>query len=211
MYKNDLKDMLGRFFRKIENYISKRYLRHLPRIAPNIISFATLIPAAASIYFTVNKIYLLSTLMILLALLLDIMDGAIARNQKMMTRFGAYFDPMMDRFAEILIYFGLFLSGFQLESFLAIVGILLIGSAKAWAFMVVPIKNFDWPAIGDRSERYFILLIAFGIVHFKELIFERQVLSIALWIIIALVYFGTIQRIFFARSLIKKYEKRGAK
>ncbi|VVB81728.1 CDP-alcohol phosphatidyltransferase [uncultured archaeon] len=203
--------MLGKFFRKIENYVGKRYLRRLPRLAPNIISFATLIPAAGSIYFIINKLYLLSALMISLSLLLDVIDGSIARNQKMMTKFGAYFDPMMDRFAEALIYFGLFLSGFQLESFLAIVGILLMGTAKSWAFMIISIGNFDWPAIGDRSERYMVLLIALGIAHFKAFIFERPVISLALWIIIVLVYFGTIQRIFFAKSLIEKYGKRGAK
>lgn len=197
--------MIGKRLRRIEKGITEKFLSkiHLG-ISPNWISAATLIPSLAAMYFIFQKHYLVAVVMILISVLLDMLDGAIARNEKKATKFGAYLDPMLDKFAEAFIYLGLFLSGFKLEAFLAFTGILLIGSAKSWAFLVIPLKNFDWPALGERAERYVILLLSFVIAPFKETVYDIPVISIALWIIIAMVYLGTIQRMVFAKKLITR-------
>lgn len=51
----------------------------------------------------------LAGLWLLLAGAFDAMDGAMARNMGLKTRFGAFFDSTMDRFSEALVFVGFIL------------------------------------------------------------------------------------------------------
>jgi phosphatidylglycerophosphate synthase len=195
--------MLGKYLRRAEkrifnNLAVSRYIK----ISPNLISLISPLPALFSVYFLMEKRYLFALPLICLSIILDLLDGAIARSSRKITKFGAYLDPMMDKFTEFFIYLGIFLAGYRLESFLAFAGILMIGSAKSWAFMVIPVGNFDWPAIGERAERYLILFISFILGSLSVTLYGFDALQIGLWIIIILVFTGTVQRILFAKKLI---------
>jgi phosphatidylglycerophosphate synthase len=196
--------------RMIGSYLRRRVRRVLEgislrwNISPNLVSISTVFPAAAAVYFLMNKMYPAAVLLILASIALDMLDGKIARTQKKASKFGAYLDPMMDKVVELLIYMGLFLGGFKIEAFVALAGIFLIGAAKSWAFMVIPLKNFDWPAIGERAERYMILFPTLIVASFRESVLGISVVSAGLWLIAALVYAGTVQRMVFAKKIIEE-------
>lgn len=64
-------------------------------------------------YFLVEEKFPLAGLWLLLAGAFDALDGALARNQGLKTRFGAFFDSTMDRFSEALVFVGFILLYFR--------------------------------------------------------------------------------------------------
>jgi archaetidylinositol phosphate synthase len=197
--------MIGGWLRKYESAFVNRILGIIKlNVNPNSVSLLSLVPAAIAVLFFMQESYITGLILMQVSIFLDMLDGAIARKYNRPSKFGAYLDPMLDKFTEFFMYLGLFLAGFKLEAFLAFSGIMLIGSAKSWTFMVIPIKNFDWPGIGDRADRYSLIFIAMIASYFYPLVFGLNIISIALWIIILQVYIGTMQRMLFAKKIITK-------
>jgi len=54
--------------------------------------------------------------LVLLAGIFDMFDGAVARAQQRTTRFGAFLDSTLDRYAEGLLFLGVILSTFRVGS-----------------------------------------------------------------------------------------------
>ncbi len=78
--------------------------------------------------------------LLIFSLLLDSLDGAVARATNQISAFGAFLDSTLDRWAEVAIYFGMALalsrSGTTLDFILvywAICGSLLVSYARARA------------------------------------------------------------------------------
>lgn len=65
-------------------------------ITPNMITTLSLFIAVISLYFFVNKYYLLSALSFLLAYFFDCLDGHYARSTDRCTKFGDYYDHVSD-------------------------------------------------------------------------------------------------------------------
>ncbi|MDL2224167.1 CDP-alcohol phosphatidyltransferase family protein [Bacteroidales bacterium OttesenSCG-928-M06] len=77
---------------------------------------------------------------ILFAGLFDMMDGQVARIGKMGSRFGALFDSVLDRYSELIVFFGicyyLILQGYFFSSmfaFLALIGSMMVSYVRARA------------------------------------------------------------------------------
>jgi CDP-diacylglycerol--glycerol-3-phosphate 3-phosphatidyltransferase len=72
----------------------------------------------------------LGGILVVLAGLFDALDGSVARESGQTTAFGAFFDSVVDRFSEGVVFFGLFLwflrSGADQE--LALIYVTLLGS-----------------------------------------------------------------------------------
>lgn len=80
----------------------------------------------------------LAGLLLIPVALLDALDGALARLTGKATRFGAFFDSTLDRFAEIALYLGLLYlyGGSTLETvlvYLTITGSLMVSYTRARA------------------------------------------------------------------------------
>lgn len=78
--------------------------------------------------------------MILFAGLFDMLDGQVARIGKMSSKFGALFDSVLDRYSELVMFFGIcyylvahhyFLS--SLFAFLALIGSMMVSYTRARA------------------------------------------------------------------------------
>ena len=67
---------------------------------------AFLILAASGVAFGLSALQL-GAVLLLLSGVADLLDGKIARRGAMMTRFGAFFDSVMDRIGEATVYTGL--------------------------------------------------------------------------------------------------------
>ncbi len=138
----------------------------------------------------------------------DSFDGAVARISGRVTRFGAYLDSVVDRYADTLLMLGLLvfllrhLSGAPRTLYLTLWGLAMIGTAvtsyaKARAETMVPQCVAGFMERPERTTVVFLALLA-GNVH------------IGLWFLAFFCNLIAIQRIFFTRALLEGRENLSA-
>jgi len=76
-------------------------------VTPNRITALSLLVAFFSAYYFYIGELLLGLAIMLLAVFMDMLDGAVARAANMASKFGATFDHTLDRYAEFLFIMGL--------------------------------------------------------------------------------------------------------
>ncbi|MGZ5424400.1 MAG: CDP-alcohol phosphatidyltransferase family protein [Candidatus Aminicenantales bacterium] len=200
MFNGGFRKKSSLFFDRIGFFFAKT---HIP---PNVFSSLALVIAAAGALSFYFRLYIPAFVFIGVACLWDTIDGAVARAEKRVTKFGYYLEGIIDKWVEVIIYVGFAASGYALESFLVISATLMFSFAKPRAAMVVPIGEHDWPAIGERFDR--LLLLNIGLViflflpHFRLGHVEVRTLSIVFAILFIIVTVGSIQRILYAKKLI---------
>jgi CDP-diacylglycerol--glycerol-3-phosphate 3-phosphatidyltransferase len=86
----------------------------LTRISPNILTFLGLVinTAAAVLFGFANqhnyvRMFLYAGLVIIGAGIFDMVDGRVARQTDQVTVFGAFFDSVIDRYSDVVLFFGL--------------------------------------------------------------------------------------------------------
>ena len=86
----------------------------LTRISPNLLTFFGLvINTMAAILFGYAKgenqarMFLYAGLVIIAAGIFDMVDGRVARATNQVTQFGAFFDSVVDRYSDVVLFFGL--------------------------------------------------------------------------------------------------------
>jgi len=86
----------------------------LTRISPNVLTFIGLVIniIAAILFGFANvdnyvRMFLYAGLVIIGAGIFDMVDGRVARQTKQVTVFGAFFDSVIDRYSDVVLFFGL--------------------------------------------------------------------------------------------------------
>jgi CDP-diacylglycerol--glycerol-3-phosphate 3-phosphatidyltransferase len=86
----------------------------LTRISPNVLTFIGLLinTAAAILFGFANqhdyiRMFLYAGLVIIGAGIFDMVDGRVARQTQQVTVFGAFFDSVIDRYSDVVLFFGL--------------------------------------------------------------------------------------------------------
>src|SRR6185312_15179476 len=86
----------------------------LTKISPNVLTFiGLLINTAAAILFgfanqqNYANMFLYAGLVIIGAGIFDMVDGRVARLTQQVTVFGAFFDSVIDRYSDVVLFFGL--------------------------------------------------------------------------------------------------------
>ncbi len=160
-------------------------------VSPNSISIAGLvITVLAALAFTAGYIRL-GGVLILLGGLCDTFDGVIARSAGKATRYGAFFDSVIDRYSELIMFFGIAAHFVLIEDyltsiviFLAMCGSIMVSYSRARA------ESLGFTAkigIMQRAER--IVLLGFGaLIHITAL-------KIAIWLVAILANLTALQRI----------------
>jgi CDP-diacylglycerol--glycerol-3-phosphate 3-phosphatidyltransferase len=123
------------------------------------------------------------------AALFDALDGTVARAMRLTSKFGAFFDSVMDRFSEATVLMGLILhylwSGGQVEAaliYVTIVGSLMVSYTRARAEgLGLECKT----GLLTRFERVAVLAIALIIGQVTP----------ALWLMAVLTNFTALQRV----------------
>lgn len=175
------------------------------KINPNVVTLSAILFALLSAYYIVQGRYISAIAFMLIAGLVDIIDGNIARVQKRATPFGNYLDAMVDKYVEIIIYAGFALSGYAIPAFFAITGSLIISYAKPRLAIVIPADNHDWPAIGERADRFVILLLGMLISLALPTVSGYGTLTATLWTVALITNVGALQRMRYADKLIEKH------
>jgi len=77
------------------------------KLNPNFFTTISFIICISSAYQFAKGSLRLAAVLLLLGGLFDMVDGAVARASNRVTKFGALYDSTLDRYAEIVIYFGI--------------------------------------------------------------------------------------------------------
>src|ERR1700740_3764841 len=160
-------------------------------INPNLLTFLGLVVnfgAAAS--FAVGN-FRTGAIIIFIAGFLDMLDGQVARRQKRVTAFGAFYDSTLDRYSDMALYMGLLVyyavngrTSYVVLSAVATAGSVMVSYSRARAESLIPLCKVGFM---ERPERM-VLLILGGL-------FNRM--APALWVIAEVAALTVIHRILF--------------
>ena len=195
--------MLGQLRRDLEPLLRK--IAHVVAIIPLTANQFTLLAIPISViaaYFLATEDYLFGSLFVMLSIAIDLLDGSFAEAKNQKSVFGNYLDAMVDKIVEAILYLGLAVNYFLL-AFLCFSTTMLNSYAKPRVALVIETDNHDWPAIGDRADRLLLLVIGLLLANFIT-IGTLYIVQITLDIIIIMTFFGFIQRVRYARTLIEK-------
>lgn len=97
-------------------------------------------------------------LCLIVAFSFDALDGAVARQRNMATKAGGYFDAMVDRYQELVVFVAIaWITGLWPLAMIAFAGGVLTSYAKARTAIEIPISNDNWPDLFERFERIFFI------------------------------------------------------
>ncbi len=179
-------------------------------VSPNLATFIMLSFSIFSFVALVcfSNLFLFSILVFLTGFF-DGVDGAIARIKRRATIFGGFFDSVMDRMSEFVIFFALLFYSWnsllwgiidmKLIIFLSFLSSIMISYLRARAEVFFK-GDFDI-GIMARSERLFYLVITMMIANFYG--YVNEFLFIFMLLVLATAFF----RYFKIAKLIRDYEK----
>lgn len=129
-------------------------------VRPNhltVLGFLLTLPVAAALAYSQWR---LAFLLMFLPGMCDFLDGEIARQGNLKTRFGGFLDSTLDRYSDLALYFGLLLA-FRSDTwglsvvFAALVGSILTSYTRARAESLF--KDFKC-GLFERADRYLVLM-----------------------------------------------------
>jgi archaetidylinositol phosphate synthase len=175
------------------------------RIDPNLISVFGLLLAIIGAYFVTQQNWFLAFVFFLLAPTMDLIDGTTARALNKISNWGNYFETMIDKFVDFAMLGSfVFVPGMQVASVLSLGFSAISSYAKPRVGLIIITDNRDWPAIGEHADKLVILLIGLLLASLGYNYLEYFLYFIALISAI-----GSVQRILYAKNLIKEAEKKG--
>ncbi len=108
------------------------------RISPNLLTVSGMLLSALAGLIYWRGPFRLASVVILIAGLFDVLDGEVARRGNRETRFGAFLDSTLDRYAESFIWLGILFRYASMDyvlpqvcAFFALVGSLLVSYTRA--------------------------------------------------------------------------------
>ncbi|RPJ87173.1 MAG: CDP-alcohol phosphatidyltransferase family protein [Acidobacteria bacterium] len=170
------------------------------RVKPNHLTMLGFIMSIVTAYaFALGSFPLAGGLLIITGLF-DMVDGMVARTMNAVTPFGAFFDSIMDRYSDLILYLGLIIyyGGQDRMNYVVLVGVVMMGSvltsyARARAECLIPKCKVGFL---ERPERIVLLII--GAFYFMDPV---------LWVIAVLGNWTVVHRILYTRSQIRAREK----
>jgi CDP-diacylglycerol---glycerol-3-phosphate 3-phosphatidyltransferase len=102
-------------------------------ITPNILTLVGLLINVYCAWLYGTGHFFLGGLVLILANLFDMLDGSVARIQGRVTKFGAFFDSVIDRYSDTIVFVGIMIfyardTRYHSTLYVALTGIVLIGS-----------------------------------------------------------------------------------
>jgi len=158
--------MLTKLKERVQSWIAaEAKLAHSVGFTPNQISAVGIAFAVFSAFAYWNwqshqLFRILAPVFLLVSGFCDALDGVLARMYGETTTFGSFFDSLLDRYADAIVFCGIILGGLcdQLWGITALIGSLLVSYARARA-EAAGVK-MEAVGIAERAERLILLAIA---------------------------------------------------
>ena len=158
-------------------------------ITPNALTFINLALNIGAAYVIATGHFIIGGVLVLVAGLFDLLDGALARFTKQTTKFGAILDSTVDRISEAAILCGLLIwyipQGASIEIvliFAVLIGSFLVSYIRARA------EGLGWQCqvgLFTRAER--VIVLAIGLLINQ--------IFIALCVLVVFVFITVVQRL----------------
>src|SRR5213594_5075964 len=174
-------------------FILDRIVRLLTafQINPNILTFTGVVISFWAAWHFGHGRFQSGALIVILAGLFDMLDGEVARLSGSETRFGAFYDSVIDRYSDIILLQGLMVwyARQQRLGYVVLVGIAFMGAimtsyARARAESLIPTCKVGFM---ERPERIVLLIIG-GLFNRMEAV---------LWVLAVLGNWTVINRIYY--------------
>ncbi len=165
---------------------------------PNVLTLIGLLINLAAAGLLAAGRFLAAGLIILGASVFDMLDGRVARLRKSATKFGAFFDSVIDRFSDLALFMGLILYYARIArlSYVALTCLALIGSVMISYTRARAESLIGQCKVGflERPERIALLIIG--------ALFNRM--EAVLWVIAVLSWWTVVSRIYYTWEQTKE-------
>jgi archaetidylinositol phosphate synthase len=205
--------LLTKLKKKVQQMLtSQAEAAHKVGLTPNKVSFIGFILAFASaVSYGMAQNYrwllLLATVFLLASGFCDTLDGVIARASQQVTVFGGFFDSVLDRYADAIVYAAIIIAGLSnaawgtvwgpVWALATLAGSLLVSYSRARA-EAAGIK-MESVGLAERAERM-LILAAVSIAAF----FWLPALGYGIALLAVLSNFTVIQRALYVYKELKK-------
>src|SRR5215831_1981164 len=132
-------------------------------VHPNILTLVGMLINIVAMILFYKGIFTWAALVIIFAGIFDIVDGEVARRTQRVTKFGAFFDSVIDRYSDVLLLLGLIIwyAKIQRIFYVGLTGLVLIGAVltsytRARAESLIPACKVGFL---ERPERIVLLII----------------------------------------------------
>ena len=189
---------IGWFFGAIINAIV-RWLA-LSKIHPNVLTFLGLVINIWAAWLFAAGSFQWGGVVVTGAAIFDMVDGRVARATSQVTRFGGFFDSVLDRYSDLALYIGLLLyyAGINRFFYIVLTAIVMMGSVmvsytRARAENAIPKCKVGFL---ERPERVVLIIIG--------ALFDRM--AAVLWVIAVLSNVTVVHRMIYTFKQAKLLE-----
>jgi len=190
---------IGRFFNGIILFIVR--MLALSKIHPNMLTlFGLLINIGAAWLLAVGS-FRWAGVVIIGAGLFDMVDGRVARETNQVTKFGGFFDSVLDRYSDLGLLVGLLVwygsinrSAYVVLTSIAMMGCVMVSYTRARAENTIPSCKVGFM---ERPERVVLMIIG--------ALFDRM--APVLWVTAVLGTITVIHRMVFTWQEAKQLEE----
>lgn len=173
----------------------------LSRIHPNVLTFLGLVINIAAAYLLAVGQFRGAGFVIIGAGLFDMVDGRVARETNRVTRFGGFFDSVLDRYSDLALLIGLLVwygsinrPFYVVMTALAMMACVMVSYARARAENSIPTCKVGFM---ERPERVVLVIIG--------ALFDRM--APVVWVIAVLGNLTVVHRMIFTWQEAKRLEE----
>jgi CDP-diacylglycerol--glycerol-3-phosphate 3-phosphatidyltransferase len=173
----------------------------LSKIHPNVLTFLGLLINIGAAALLARGQFRWAGVVIIGAGLFDMVDGRVARETNRVTRFGGFFDSVLDRYSDLGLLVGLLVWygsinrwGYVVLTAMAMTGSVMVSYARARAENTIPTCKVGFM---ERPERVVLFIIG--------ALFDRM--APVLWVIAVLANLTVVHRMVFTWQETKRLEE----
>ena len=152
---------IGLFFGRIINAIVSALA--LSRVHPNVLTFLGLVINIVAAFLFAQGRFVPGGIVLIGAGLFDMVDGRVARETNRVTRFGGFFDSVLDRYSDLGVLVGLLVYYASINRFFYVVltaivmtGTVMVSYTRARAENTIPRCKVGFL---ERPERVVLIII----------------------------------------------------
>jgi len=190
---------IGSFFEKIILLIVRALA--LSKIHPNVLTFIGLVINIGAAALLASGQFRWAGAAIIGAGLFDMVDGRVARETNRVTRFGGFFDSVLDRYSDLFLLMGLLVwyGSINVPFYVVLTAVVMTGSVMVSYTRARAENSIPTCKVGfmERPERVVLLIIGALFDRFPEV----------LWVIAALANLTVVQRMVFTWQETKRLEE----
>jgi CDP-diacylglycerol--glycerol-3-phosphate 3-phosphatidyltransferase len=170
---------IGKFFGAIINRIV-RWLA-LSKIHPNVLTFLGLVINIVATWLFAQGSFRWAGVVVIGAGLFDMVDGRVARATSQVTKFGGFFDSVLDRYSDLALYMGLLVYYASINRFpyivltaIAMTGSVMVSYTRARAENSIPKCKVGFL---ERPERIVLIIIGALFLRMAQVLWVIAVLA----------------------------------